>query len=73
VTKITEELCGASFSKSMVSQLCVRLDAVVSAWSGRSLAEKRYPFLIVDALVVDVRRDEAILPNQLGENKRHLK
>ncbi len=60
VTKITEELCGASFSKSMVSQLCTRLDAVVGAWSGRSLREKRYPFLIVDALVVDVRRDHAI-------------
>ena len=60
VTKITEELCGASFSKSTVSQLCVQLDARVSAWRSRPLKDKRYPFLIVDALVVDIRRDEAI-------------
>ena len=60
VTKITEELCGVSFSKSMVSQLCTRLDAVVNAWRGRSLRDKRYPFLVVDALVIDVRRDGAI-------------
>lgn len=60
VTKITEELCGASFSKSMVSQLCTHLDSVISAWRSRSLQDKRYPFLIVDALVIDVRRDGAI-------------
>ena len=60
VTKITEELCGASFSKSMVSQLCANLDAVIRAWRSRSLADKKYPFLIVDALVIDVRRDGAI-------------
>ena len=60
VTKITEELCGVSFSKSMVSQLCTNLDAVIKAWRGRSLSDKKYPFLIVDALVIDVRRDGAI-------------
>lgn len=60
VTHITEELCGASFSKSTVSQLCVELDARLTAWRSRSLTDKRYPFLIVDALVVDVRRDHAI-------------
>jgi putative transposase len=60
VTKITERLCGASFSKSMVSQLCTNLDAVVSAWRNRPLIDKKYPFLIVDALVIDVRRDDAI-------------
>jgi transposase-like protein len=60
VTKITEELCGASFSKSTVSQLCKQLDAVVSSWRGRDLSAKRYPFLIVDAIVVDVRSDHAI-------------
>lgn len=60
VTHITEELCGVSFSKSTVSQLCVELDARLRAWRSRSLSDKRYPFLIVDALVVDVRRDHAI-------------
>lgn len=60
VTKITEELCGVSFSKSTVSQLCVELDTRLRAWKDRPLHDKCYPFLIVDALVVDVRRDEAI-------------
>ena len=62
VTKITEQLCGCSFSKSTVSQLCVELDARLDAWRNRPLHEKKYPFLIVDALVVKVRRDEAIRP-----------
>ena len=60
VKKVTEALCGASFSKSTVSQLCVNLDAVVNAWRNRELTDKRYPFLIVDALVIDIRRDGAI-------------
>lgn len=60
VTKITEELCGVSFSKSTVSQLSVELDARLKAWRSRSLSSQRYPFLIVDALVVDVRREDVI-------------
>jgi putative transposase len=60
VTKVTEELCGVSFSKSTVSQLCLELDARLKAWRSRSLSTKRYPFIIVDALVVDIKRDEAI-------------
>jgi transposase-like protein len=60
VTKITEALCGVSFSKSTVSQLCIHLDARLKAWRSRSLSDKRYPFLIVDALVIDVRRDDAV-------------
>ena len=60
VAKVTEALCGASFSKSTVSQLCVNLDAIVNAWQNRNLKDKKYPFLIVDALVIDIRRDAAI-------------
>lgn len=60
VSKITEELCGAEFSKSTVSQLCVGLDARIEAWKNRRLDDKRYPFVIVDALVIDVRRDHQV-------------
>lgn len=60
VSRITEELCGASFSKSTVSELSTQLDIRLEAWRNRSLHDKRYPFLLVDALVVDIRRDEAI-------------
>ena len=59
VTRITEELCGTSFSKSTVSALCADLDARVEAWNKRPL-EGRYPFLIVDAIVVKVRSDRAV-------------
>ena len=37
VTKITEELCGTSYSKSTVSQLCKALDLKVKAWNERKL------------------------------------
>jgi putative transposase len=60
VTKMTEKLCGVSFSKSTVSQLGVDLDATLKARRARSLSLKRYPFIIADALVIDVRRAEAV-------------
>lgn len=55
VAHITEELCGREFSKSTVSDLCKGLDAVVHAWNERDLSGQRYPFLLVDALVLKVR------------------
>jgi putative transposase len=62
VTNITEELCGASFSKSTVSQLCTGLDLRVEAWNERSLSESRYPLVIVDAMVIKIRKDRAVRP-----------
>ena len=55
VAHITEELCGKEFSKSTVSDLCKGLDPVVHAWNERDLSGSRYPFLLVDALVLKVR------------------
>jgi len=60
VAKVTEQLCGTSFSKSTVSDLCKRLDPLVQAWNHRSRAEHRYPFLLVDALVLRIREDGRI-------------
>jgi putative transposase len=60
VAAITEEWCGTRFSRSTVSQLCLALDARVQAWNERPLGGQMYPFVIVDALVVKVRRDEAV-------------
>ncbi|CAM3891442.1 IS256 family transposase [Marinicrinis lubricantis] len=57
VSQITEELCGTEFSKSTVSDLCKRLDPIVQAWNNRNLRDIRYPFVIVDAMVVKVRED----------------
>jgi putative transposase len=53
---VTEELCGKSFSKSTVSILCQRLDPIVEAFRTRPL-NKRYPFIIADAIYLRVRED----------------
>jgi hypothetical protein len=53
VALISEELCGTEFSKSTVSDLCKQLDPIVSAWNVRSLQDERYPFFIVDAMVLN--------------------
>jgi putative transposase len=57
VAQITEELCGVDFSKSTVSELCKRLDPIVTAWNERNLRDSRFPFLVVDALVLKVREE----------------
>ena len=59
VAKITEELCGTTFSKSTVSRLCAALDARVSVFNERPLGW--FPFMLVDALYVKVREAERIV------------
>jgi putative transposase len=56
ISLVTEELCGAQFSKSTVSELCKNLDPVVESWNHRPLKE-RYPFVVVDAMVTKVREE----------------
>jgi transposase-like protein len=58
VTKITEELCGTSFSKSTISRLCQALDSKVSAFNERELG--CFPFVIVDAMYVKVRENRKV-------------
>lgn len=60
VTRITEELCGTSISKSTVSSLRARLDPLVTAWNERPLGELAFPFVIADALVLKVREDDRV-------------
>ena len=54
VTKITEALCGTSFSKSQVSDLCQDLDADIKTWRERPL-DQAYPYLIIDATYLHIR------------------
>lgn len=61
IKRITEKLCGTSFSKSTVSELCKRLDPVVTAWNERDLSQKAYPFVIVDALYLKIRKDGRVV------------
>src|SRR5260370_20785889 len=55
VARITEELCGTRFAKSTVSDLCKGLDPLVHTWNERDLSGQRYPFVLVDAVVLKVR------------------
>src|SRR6056297_998013 len=60
ISAITEELCGTEFSKSTVSNLCKQLDPVVGSWNNRSLGEHKYPFVMVDAIVLKIREDDRV-------------
>jgi putative transposase len=61
VKDITEELCGTSFSKSLVSSLATRLDAELEAWRNRPLEAEGYPYLFVDARYEKVRVSHRIV------------
>ena len=61
VKGITEELCGTSFSKSLVSSLTGRLDAELRAWRNRQLEAQAYPYLFVDARYEKVRVDGRVV------------
>lgn len=61
VTNITEELCGASFSKSTVSQLCTGLDARVRAFNERRFDDIKFPFIMVDAMFIKSRDEERVV------------
>ncbi len=60
VSAITEELCGASFSRSTVSALCAGLDPRVRRFNERRLDED-YPFVMVDALFIKAREDDRVV------------
>jgi len=55
VSRVVEEMCGMEFPRSSVSDLCKRLDPIVTGWNERRLDECLYPFLVLDALYIKVR------------------
>ena len=61
VKEITEELCGTSFSKSLVSSLAGGLDAELGAWRSRPLKGEAYPYLFVDARYEKARVDHKVV------------
>ena len=60
VSKVIETLCGTSFSKSSVSEVCKDLDEAVQAFQNRPLTGN-YPFLTVDATYFKVREKGRII------------
>jgi transposase-like protein len=59
VKRITEELCGHSFSASTISRINKDLDQVLSRFAERPLDEP-YPYLILDARYEKVRLEGVI-------------
>ena len=60
VSKVTEILCGKSFSKSTVSALCKELDRIIGQFVSRPLGEMDIPFLMVDATYFKARDEHRI-------------
>jgi transposase-like protein len=60
VSNITDQLCGKEFKKSTVSDLCKDLNEQVEAFNDRPLDGQEYPFIIVDAMRIKVRRQRAV-------------
>jgi putative transposase len=61
VKEVTEELCGTSFSKSLVSSLAGSLDSELEAWRDRRLQARAYPYVFVDARYEKVRVDHKVV------------
>jgi putative transposase len=61
VKEVTEELCGTTFSKSLVSSLAGSLDSELEAWRKRRLEAASYPYLFVDARYEKVRVDGRVV------------
>src|SRR4051812_28280871 len=61
VKEVTEELCGTSFSKSLVSRLAEDLDSELKQWRERPLTAKAYPYLFVDARYEKVRVSSRVI------------
>jgi len=59
VKKITEQLCGQSFSASTVSRLNKQLDKSLKRFAERPL-EEDYPYLILDAKYEKVRENSVV-------------
>ena len=59
IERITEELCGETFSKSTISNLCKNLDPMVHEFKTRPLKD-HYPFILVDAIYLKVRENDRV-------------
>jgi putative transposase len=64
VSKVVEELCGTSVSKSTVSKFCKKLDDAVNDFKNRPLSGT-YKFILTDAKHFKVRENHSIVSKAL--------
>ena len=76
VSRAVEAICGTSFSKSTVSELCKDLNQSVSDFQNRPLLGE-YPFVTVDATYFKVREDRRTISKAfmiaLGTNTQGIR
>lgn len=61
VSKIVEELCGISISKSQVSELAKKLDEEIDKWRKRSLESEQFMYAIFDARYEKIRENGRVI------------
>lgn len=75
VTKIVEQLCGQSVSKSFVSDVTKKLDPIVNEWANRPLNLMYYEYIYVDAMYIKVREHHRVVSKAvyvaIGVNTKH--
>lgn len=64
VSKVMEQLCGRSYSKSTVSEVCKVLDKKVQEFQDRPITDE-YPFVTVDATYFNVRENHRVISKAL--------
>lgn len=61
VSKVIENLCGKTFSKSFVSSLTKELDKEVEEWRNSDLSKVKYHYLLADVIYIKVRENSKVL------------
>ena len=61
VSKVVEQLCGKSVSKSFVSSLTKELDPMVRKWQNRSLSATQFPYMMTDVVYIKVRENHRVV------------
>ena len=61
VSKVIENMCGKTYSKSFVSSLTKELDEEVKLWRNSDLKELKYPYLLVDVVYIKVRENNRVV------------
>lgn len=61
VSKVIENMCGKTYSKSFVSSLTKELDEEVKLWRNSDLSTIKYPYIIVDVVYIKVRENNRVV------------
>jgi len=61
VSKVIENLCGKTYSKSFVSSLTKQLDEEVKLWRKSDLSTQNYPYLLVDVVYIKIRENHRVV------------